>query len=272
MEEKACLDHMPKDSGTSAEISVDDRRKKILELLAEKGKVRVSELSRLFDISDVTIRLDLGELEKAGLLERVHGGAVSTNKAYFNMDFSERISRFEEEKRNIARTAAAMVKDNDTLIINSGTTTYFIAQELKKRKALTVVTNSVMIAQELAHLQNFTVILLGGNYNYQYQFTYGDDTISQLQRYKTDKLILSVDGISSTEGLTTHHHQEAEVDRLMLQRVNQVIVVADYSKIGRENFASIAPPDVTDILITNHTADQEELESLAAQGIEIHAI
>ena len=74
------------------------------------------------------------------------------------MDFSERISRFEEEKRNIARTAAAMVKDNDTLIINSGTTTYFIAQELKKRKALTVVTNSVMIAQELAHLQNFTVI------------------------------------------------------------------------------------------------------------------
>ena len=179
MEEKTVLDHVPEEIGSSAEISVDDRRKKILELLAVKGKIRVSELSRQFGISDVTIRLDLGELEKAGLLERVHGGAVSTSKAYFNMDFSERISRFEEEKRNIARTAAAMVKDNDTLIINSGTTTYFIAQELKKRKALTVVTNSVMIAQELAHLQNFTVILLGGNYNYQYQFTYGDDTIRQ---------------------------------------------------------------------------------------------
>lgn len=134
MEEKTVLDHVPEEIGSSAEISVDDRRKKILELLAVKGKIRVSELSRQFGISDVTIRLDLGELEKAGLLERVHGGAVSTSKAYFNMDFSERISRFEEEKRNIARTAAAMVKVNDTLIINSGTTTYFIAQELKNAK------------------------------------------------------------------------------------------------------------------------------------------
>lgn len=251
------------------EMSVDERRRRILEILAAKGKVRVAELSRQFCISDVTIRLDLGELEKAGLLERVHGGAVSTNKAYFNMDFSERIGRFEKEKRDIARAAADMVQDNDTLIINSGTTTYFIAQELKKRKALTVVTNSIMIAQELAHIQNFNVILLGGNYNYQYQFTYGDDAVNQLQRYKTDKLILSVDGISSMAGLTTHHHQEAEVNRLMLQRVNQVIVVADYSKIGRENFAFIAPLNSADILITNRTADQEELAALADHSIEI---
>ncbi len=253
----------------SNEISIDVRRQKILELLEKNGKVRVSELSRLFDISDVTIRLDLTELEKSGLLERIHGGAVSTNKAYYNMNFSERISRFEKEKREIAKAAAEKIQDNDTVIMNSGTTTYFIAQELKKKKALTVVTNSISIAQELAHLPNFNIILLGGSYNYQYQFTYGDDTIRQLQNYKTDKLILCVDGVSNAFGLTTQHYQEAEVNRVMLGRVNQVIVVADFSKIGRENFATISSLEAVDTLITNHSANREELASISGMGIDV---
>ena len=257
------------DKMISNEMSIDARRRKILELLEKNGKVKVSELSRLFGISDVTIRLDLTDLEKSGLLERIHGGAVSTNKAYYNMNFSERISRFEKEKREIAQAAAEKIQDNDTIIMNSGTTTYFIAQELKKKKALTVVTNSISIAQELAHLPNFNIILLGGSYNYQYQFTFGDDTIRQLQNYKTDKLILCVDGVSSAFGLTTQHYQEAEVNRIMLQRVNQIIVVADFSKIGRENFATIAPLEAVDTLITNRSASREELDSIASMGIDI---
>lgn len=253
----------------SNEMSVDDRRKKILEILSKKGKVKVSELSKTFDISEVTIRLDLIELEKASLLERIHGGAVSTNKAYYSLNFNERIKKYENEKREIAKAAATLIEDNDTIIINSGTTTFFIAQELKKLKSLTVVTNSISIAQELAHIQNFNIILLGGNYNYQYQFTYGDDATRQLQKYKTDKLILSVDGVSSDFGLTTHHHQEAEVNRLMMERVNQVIIVADFSKIGRENFATISTLENVDTLITNKSANSEELKGIEGMGINI---
>lgn len=253
----------------SNEISVDDRRKTILEILTKKDKVKVAELSRIFNVSEVTIRLDLAELEKERLLERVHGGAVSTNKAYFGLNFNERIKKYENEKREIAKAAASLIQDNDTVLINSGTTTYFTAQELKKLKALTIVTNSLSVVQEFANIQNFNVILLGGNYNYQYQFTYGDDAIYQLMKYKTDKLILSVDGVSADFGLTTHHYQEAEVNKLMIDRVNQVIIVADFSKIGRENFATISNLEKVDTLITNKTANPEELKNIENMGINI---
>lgn len=256
----------------SPEQSVDQRRQAILDLLDKRGKVRVTDLSRMFELSEVTIRNDLSELEATGRLERVHGGAVSTNKSYFNMSFHERITRYETEKQNIAKAAAAMINPNDTLMINSGTTTFFIAQELKTLKSLTVVTNSVVIAHELTPIPGFNVILLGGNFNPQYQFTYGEDALSQLRRYKTDKLILSADGVDSQLGLTTHHYQEADVSRAMLDRVNQSIVVADFTKIGRENFAHIAGIDRVDRLITNTSADPEELERIAGHGVEISVV
>jgi DeoR/GlpR family transcriptional regulator of sugar metabolism len=257
---------------SSEELTVDDRRKKILELLAKDGKIKVVDLSRLFKISEVTIRNDLSELENSGLLDRVHGGAISTNKSYFNMSFYERITKFEKEKRRIAVAAAKMINSNETIMINSGTTTFFIAQELKNLKALTVVTNSIVIAQELVPLPNFNVILLGGNYNAQYQFTYGEDALHQLRKYRTDKLILSADGVSSEYGLTTHHHQEADISRTMIERVNQTIVVADFSKIGRENFAYIAPIETVDYLITNTTANADEIAKISQKEIEVMAV
>ena len=251
------------------DLSVDERRQKTLEMIEKKGKVRVNELSALFAISEVTIRNDLTELEKAGLLERTHGGAISTNKAYFNMNFSERITKYESEKREIALAAVRLIEPGDTVTINSGTTTYFIAQELKKLSALTVVTNSIVVAQELAPNNRFNIILLGGNYNPKYQFTYGENAVQQLLKYRTDKLILSADGVSFEHGLTTHHHQEAEISRTMIERVGQTIVVADFSKIGRENFAQIAPISAIDILITNQSADLEELNRMRDSGINV---
>ena len=245
------------------------RRKSIVELLEKQGKVKVSELSRLFHISEVTIRNDLTELENEGLLDRVHGGAVSTNKAYYTMGFNERAAQYVPEKQQIAKAAVSFINPNDTIMINSGTTTFNIAKELRQFKGLTVVTNSLAIAQELSALPGFNVILLGGNYNPQYQFTYGEDAIQQLRLYKTYKLFLSADGVDSICGLTTHHYQEADVSRAMLERVNQTIIVADYSKIGRENFANIAPIDCVDKLITNETADKEILDVLRDKGVEI---
>lgn len=251
------------------ELSVDDRRKKILDLLDREGKVKVVDLSKLFGISEVTIRNDLSELENAGVLERIHGGAISTGKVYYRMSLHERMKTNEEEKRRVACLAASMVSEGDTVMLNSGTTTHYVAQELKSVKNLVVVTNSLTIAQEVGHYNNIHVILLGGSINTQYQFTYGDDAINQLRKYKADKLILAADGVSSEEGVTTYHHLEAEVNRQMITRVNKTIVVADYTKIGRASFARIDALDNIDILVTNHNANPDEIGSIREKGVEI---
>lgn len=258
--------------GNVEDLDVDKRRKKITELLNKEGKVKVIELSRLFGISEVTIRNDLSELEEEGLLERIHGGAVSTHKYYYNMSLLDRMKTNEEEKRKIASACASLISNGDTVMINSGTTTLFTVQELKHIKNLTVVTNSLAIVQETGHFNNIQVILLGGNFNPQYQFTYGDDTVNQLKRYKADKLILSADGVSAEEGITTYHHLEAEVNRQMLARVNRTIIVADYSKIGRTSFAYIDSINNADVLVTNQNANQDEINSIKEKGVEIRLV
>lgn len=258
--------------GNIEELDIDKRRKKITELLNTEGKVKVIDLSRLFGISEVTIRNDLSELEEEGLLERIHGGAISTHKSYYNMSLLDRMKTNEEEKRKIAVACASLISNGDTIMINSGTTTLFVVQELKHVKNLTVVTNSLAISQEVGHFNNIQVILLGGNFNPQYQFTYGDDTTNQLKRYKADKLILSADGIGVEEGVTTYHHLEAEVNRQMLIRVNKTIVVADYSKIGRTSFAYIDSIDNVEVLVTNQKANQDEINSIKEKGVEIRLV
>lgn len=266
-DEVMCMHEMEK-----VELSVEDRRNKIIEILTQQGRVKVVELSKLFGTSEVTIRNDLSELDNMGLLERIHGGAVSAYRAYYNMSLHERMKTNEEEKRRIALEASKLISDGDTLMVNSGTTTLFTVQELRSTKNLTIVTNSLSIAQETGHYRNIHVILLGGNFDPQYQFTYGDDAINQLSRYRANKLILSVDGISLNNGITTFHHLEADVSRQMAARVNKTIVVADYTKIGRTSFAHINSIDGVDILISDQKANQEELNKIAKRNIEIRLV
>ena len=258
--------------GRLEELDIEERRKKIMEILTQEGKVKVVELSKRFGISEVTIRSDLSELEAAGMLERIHGGAISTHKAYYNMSLHDRMRTNEDEKRKIAQACASLISDGDTIMINSGTTTLYVLQELKSLKNLTVVTNSITIAQEVGHYKGIYVILLGGNLNPQYQFTYGDDTINQLKKYKADKLILSVDGISAEEGVTTYLHLEAEVNRQMISRVNKTIVVADYTKLGRTSFAYIDSLESIDAVITDRRANQDEVKLIVKRGVEVRLV
>jgi len=251
------------------DLNIEERRSKIIEFLNREGKVRVVDLSKFFDISDVTIRSDLTELENSGALERVHGGAISTGNAYYNMPLLERMKTNEDEKRKIALSVASLINDGDTLMINSGTTTLYAVRELKNVRNLTVVTNSMAIAMEIGFCGNIQVVLLGGNFNPQYQFTYGDDALNQLKKYKADKLILAVDGISADGGVTTYHHLEAEINRQMMTRVNRTIVAADYTKVGRVSFALIDSLENVDMLVTNGTANPEELKLIQEKGVEV---
>jgi DeoR family fructose operon transcriptional repressor len=241
-------------------------------MISAKGHVRVSELAQVFGISEVTIRHDLAELEEQSLLYRVHGGAESAHRAYYTLSLVDRMKRNEQAKRQIAVQAASLVRDGETVLMDSGTTTLMAAQELRQKKALTVVTNSLMIAREMCAAPDSNVILLGGNLNASDLFAYGDDTYAQLQRYKADKMIMAVDGISAESGITTYYHLEAEVTRRMSERAGMVIVAADYTKIGREGFANIGAVEIADILITNAQADQRALAAIAEKNVKVMTV
>lgn len=249
--------------------NIEQRKAKILELLRTNGEVRVSELSRIFNISEVTVRFDLESLESQGLLTRVYGGAVSANKFYVDMDLHERYTTNAAEKKDLAERVAELVADNDTLMLNAGTTITYILRAIKGRRNISIVTNSITNANEAAAYTGFNVILLGGSIDTKYQFTYGNDAIAQLNRYHASKAILSVDGVSAQAGLTLYYSNEVDIIRRMLTLADRAIVAADRHKIGRSTFAQIASLDSVSTIVTNAGASPDHLEAIREKGIEI---
>lgn len=250
-------------------LKIDIRRGKILEQLRKNGKVSVTELSQELKATAVTIRNDLSTLERDGYLIRVQGGAVaSPERGSGNAASSQEIAHL-DAKLAIAAEVASRVRDGNTLFINSGTTSTCVANALKIRKNLNIVTNSIKVAMELGSVSSFRVILLGGVVNSQYGFTSGDDAQQQLGRYQADWAILSVDGISARGGITTYHAEEATIDRMMLMGAKSILVVADSSKIGNPGFSRVCDCSQRLNLITDTQADPRILQELRELGVEI---
>lgn len=251
-------------------ISTEQRREQIISIIQENGKVKVSELSEKYGISEVSIRKDLELLEAEGHLSRVHGGAVGLNKLYVNMDLNERYRTNAIAKRKLAELASRFIDDNDTIMMNAGTTLTYVLRAIRNKKNITIVTNSVQNATEAALYPDFNVILLGGELDSKYQFTYGEDAISQLENYHANKCILSVDGISSSAGLTLYYSNEASLVKKMIESSGEVIITADSGKVGKNVFAKITDASKTDILITTNTENKTELEKLRKLGVKIY--
>ncbi len=250
-------------------MTADDRKQKICELLAKDGSVKVAALSSLFGISEVTIRNDLADLENKGLLSRVHGGAISSYKPYYSMNLNQRMTANLDEKNIIAAKVAGMIEDNDTVMLNSGTTTLLVFRQLPPTFNLSIITNSVAIALEAADNPNYNIILLGGAINSKYQFTFGDDANRQLASYHVDKLILSVDGIDLDRGFTTYYNKEAEIDRIMLKQSRLNIIAADFSKFNRTAFTKIAPLDSADYIVTDREVPKDLKDKIEESGVTI---
>lgn len=250
--------------------SLESRRDEIIELIQLQGKVKVADLSAKYGISEVSVRKDLEALEAEGHLTRIHGGAVGMNKLYVNMDLTERFKTNAAAKREVAELAAKFIDDNDTIMMNAGTTLTYVLRALRGKKNISIVTNSIQNATEAALYPAFNVILLGGELDSKYQFTYGRDAIHQLENYHATKCILSVDGISAESGLTLYYSNEAELARRMNESSDMTIVVADSSKLGKNVFARITDASKTDVLVTNKSQNSEELLKLRKLGVKIH--
>ena len=250
-------------------LSTEERREQIISLIHENGKVKVAELSQKYGISEVSIRKDLEVLEAQGHLSRVHGGAVGLNKLYVNMDLNERFKTNAVAKKRLGEYVASFIEDNDTIMMNAGTTLAYVLHAIQGKKNITIVTNSMQNAMEAALFSSFNVILLGGEFDSKYQFTYGEDALSQLENYHATKCILSVDGISVDAGLSLYYSNEASLARKMIECSDTLIVTADGTKLGRNAFAKITDLKPADVLVTNFTENREEAEKITALGVTV---
>jgi DeoR/GlpR family transcriptional regulator of sugar metabolism len=245
-----------------------ERHRRIQELLREHRVVRVSVLSESMGVSEVTIRRDLEALERRGLLERTHGGAVATHWMRSEPGYLEAISSNTEEKRAIGRVAAAMVEPGDALYLNGGTTTLEVFRHLQA-SGVKVVTNHVGIALEASE-RDVELLLLGGHYRAPSNSVVGPFATDALRRTHATKAFIGVEGIGIASGLTTPVAAEAEIAHLMIEQTHGiVIVVADRSKIGTVADFVIAPLDRVDVLVVDAGASSELQDQLAEAGVEV---
>lgn len=242
------------------------RHKQILEILDKSGAVKVQDLSRLLNTSEVTIRKDLEYLEAQELLTRIHGGA----KKKFTAFFDRYNQAMHAEKVRIAKCAADLVEEGDFVAINVGSTCFQICEALKLHKNITVLTNSVSHLKTLIGTPGIRVLFLGGFIDNDMQITVGNDLIEQMSKYTADKLFLGMDGIDIENGATTYNYVEESIIRCMLGHAKQKILVADDSKIGKTTFARVAQLEEFDTIITTYNETKMPIiEQIQKRGIKV---
>ena len=246
-----------------------DRRVKIMDTLEREGQVKVSDLSQTFGVSEVTIRNDLAQLEEKGLLVRTRGGGMKAQRVAIDYQLHEKAKRYLKEKQAIGKAAAGLIKDNDTIIIDSGTTTQELAKQLNHINNLTVITNALNIAGQIVNEEDIKVIMLGGLLRHKSLSLIGPVAETSLKNYFCDKLFIGVDGIDSQYGITTPNIEEAHLNRQMIDISKEVIVLTDSSKFSRRSFAHIAGIDRIDTVVTDSNIPAEELKNLQNAGINV---
>ena len=256
--------------------SAQGRRSAILHKLREDSTVTVAELSRLFGVSEVTIRKDLSILKERKLLIRVHGGAILED-AVPQEDMEAggyHVNKYinVKEKEAIGRAAAAHIQDGDTIMIDSGTTALEVARNLQKFRDLTIITNSVNAMLEVMKYNRFKVILLGGVVRGSSLSTVGALAESNLKLFYCDKLFLGVDSFSVDAGLSTPSVEEASTNQVMISRAREVIAVFDSSKINKRALAFISMPERINTVIIDSGLPASVRNQLRAMNINVEIV
>lgn len=249
-------------------LFAEERQINILQEIEQKRKVMVNDLVKRFDVSGATIRTDLRQLERAGLLIRTHGGAIAKTKTGFEPNTRQKEVHFVKEKSRIATAALSLIEDGDTIILDTGTTTLELARVLGARKNLTVVTNDLQIAQTLEEFSAITVFFLGGVVRKGFHCTVGVRGVEVAAGITVDKAFMGANGFSLTKGATTPDIGQAENKKQLMKMAGKIILLCDRSKIGRVALAQFATADEVQTLVTDRL-DAAERESLTKHGIEV---
>ena len=248
---------------------LNERQSKILESLETKKYISVNELSEKLKVSVVTIRKDLTLLEQEGYLHRTHGGASKQMRYVFDQTVTEKETQNVEEKTRIITKALDFIKENEFIILSSGTTVNLLAQKLYGFRNLTVLTPSLRVALEVFKNPNVNTIHLGGEVRKNSTSTIGVLAEETLSNFSCTTLFLGIEGIDLDYGLSSTNVGEAHLNKKMMERVDKTIVLADSSKIHKRGFGFICYVEKIDMLITDSNVDPEFVEELEKRGVEV---
>jgi DeoR family transcriptional regulator of aga operon len=249
----------------------EERRRSILELVNREGRAMISDLSKRFGVSAVTVRGDVDSLCERNLLMRSHGGAIPLDHVVVDAPLEVKATRHHDEKVRIGKYAATLVEPGQTVLLDSGTTTLEIGRALIQTspRGLTVVTNSLAIATELTAASEINVIMIGGLLRHVSKSFVGPQAQKMLSELHVDRFFLGVDGLEQELGTFTPDDLEAELNAMMIRVARRTTVVADSSKIGRRSLTLIAPIDRIHELVTDSSIRPQDRRALESRGIEV---
>lgn len=247
-----------------------ERKALALELLERHGRVYVKELATTFNISEVTVRKDLQELEQLSLLKRVHGGAVSAHRSKYNLSLGDKIGRLSSSKLAIAAAALPLIHDGDTIILDAGSTVLALARLLPGRvRGLTIVTNSLPVIAELSQVAGFELISLGGSLRQHSLALIGPLTVASLEKLHADQAFLGATGATTERGLCTPNIIEAETKAAMVSAASERIALVDHSKIGQASLAPFAPWSKIERLISDAPPAEDFVSHLRGANVQL---
>lgn len=240
---------------------MQERRQKILEKLEENGRVRVSELSREFDCSEVTIRNDIRSMDEKGLLRKVHGGALKIETEPQRKYSAKSIYRHTERKKSIAACAYEFINDRDTIILDDASSTFYLAVHIKEHpeKRLAVVTNSLLVGNELADADHVELYMVGGYVGGHLAATMGDPAVKNIEQFHVDKAFIGVHGINFDVGITSIATPQMQIKQAIFKVSEKVYVLADSSKFGGGYLSVICPIGDVDKIITDSEVSNENI-------------
>lgn len=262
------------DTADGSSSKQQTRSMAILERLRQAGEVNVESLSTEFRVSVVTIRRDLDELARKGLLKRTHGGAISIEPLFYepfknDSSFQTQFEKMADEKRRIGRAAAAMVGRRETIALTPGTTTMEVIRGLPLNHKLTVVTNTVNIAMELSRRKDLDVFVTGGHLRGDWFSLVGPTAIQSLQQIMIHTLFIGADGLDGNAGITCFNSEEANLNAAMVKLARRLIAVLDHTKFGVVGGWRICETSDLHAIVTDTGATDEMIEPFTNAGIQV---
>lgn len=262
-------------SASRGDVFARERQEHIVRTVEQDGRVRVGDLATRFQVSAVTIRKDLLGLESDGRLIRTHGGAIAIDRSRPELAFEIRERLQADEKLVIGAAGAALVHDGESIVLDASTTALSVARQLKSRggwSQLTVITNGLRIASELAGHPGLVVLMLGGRVRWEALSVVGQLGDGLFSRINVQKAFLGAAGFTPESGLADATDEEAQIKRSMVKAAREVIAIVDHTKWERAAFATFCPTDQIDVVLTDRRAPAAMVEALTARGLDVRIV
>jgi DeoR/GlpR family transcriptional regulator of sugar metabolism len=247
----------------------EERKKRIAELVNKDGVVQIQQFADLFNVSIYTIRRDLSDLEKKGLIRKTHGGAVRVEKSVWLPTIEEGQKEAVEEKKAIALKASQYIDNGDTVFFMGSTISHMMIPYLSQKR-ITVVTNSLDVAKALSSMENIETIIIGGKIKNYKGNVLGSRAVEDIGCYHFDRAFIPCAGVHHKKGATTSTLDSADFTRAVINSSSQNILIADYRKVGRVTFCKICDISHINVLITDDKADKNELDNLSKKGVNVY--